>query len=159
MSSNQNHNYHRIVEIIVYLVSELKQNKTISDIDVGELQKRGYTNSEISTAFSWLADRLEFSEELLFDDEINNTDSHRILHEAERELFTREAWGDLIQYHSLGIMENDHIETIIEKALMMGMKKLDSEQLKSFIATAIFYAGDDDIPGSRLMLNGDDLIN
>ena len=42
----------RIVEIILFLVSELKSNKQLNDVDVSLLTENGYTQSEISTAFS-----------------------------------------------------------------------------------------------------------
>ena len=51
--------YERIVEIITFVLSELKQNKKLSEIDLNVLQDRGYSSSEISTAFSWLVDKLE----------------------------------------------------------------------------------------------------
>ena len=44
--------YERVVEIIMFLVNELKSNKQLSEVDVSVLSKNGYTQSEISTAFS-----------------------------------------------------------------------------------------------------------
>lgn len=150
--------FERIIEIIVYVISELRQNKHITEIDVSELNKLGYTNTEISTAFSWLVDRVEFSFQYFGNENYSNT-SFRILHEAEQELFTNQAWGELIELHSLGLISNEHIEMLIEKALMLGVQEINSSQLKTFVASLIFNGNSKNMPGSRVMLNGYDTIN
>ncbi len=151
--------YERIIEIIVYVLAELKNKKKLSDIDTRELEKLGYTNSEISTAFSWLVDRFEFGNHFYEKDFPSTEDSFRILHQVEQELFTDEAFGELIQYHSLGIINSRHIEAIIERALMLGMYQIDSTQIKSFIAHAIFNINGDFSAPNRYMLSGNDSIN
>ena len=151
--------YERIIEIIVFVIAELRQNKTIEDINLDELQKRGYTSAEISTAFSWIVDRYELAEKFIVNEEYSNTNSFRILHAAEQELFTQEAWGEMLQYHVLGILRNEHIELLIERAVMLGLQEVDSAQLKQFIATIIFNAQFNQQSGNRYMLKGTDSIN
>jgi uncharacterized protein Smg (DUF494 family) len=150
--------YERIVEIITYVLSELKQNKKISEIDLNALHSRGYSSSEISTAFSWLVDRVEFSNKITTL-EIESDNSFRILHDAEKELFTEQAWGELIQMHSIGILNSQQIEIIIERALLSGIFKIDSFFLKNMIASFIFNATNSLMPGSRVLLSGNDTIN
>jgi len=150
--------HERIVEIITRVLNELKQNKKIDEIDIKGLEKSGYTNSEISAAFSWLVDKLEFSNDLFTTDK-ESGNSFRILHEAEQDLFTEEAWGELIQMHSIGMLSSSHIETIIERALISGIFKINSEILKTYVASIIFKAVPNNVPGSRIMLKGNDTIN
>lgn len=150
--------FERIIEIIVHVISELRQNKQISEINVGELEQMGYTSSEISTAFSWLADTLDGADSFLSSVNYTKPESFRILHEAERDIFEKEAWGDLIQLHSLGILKNEHIENIIERTIMMGMRKIDSANLKSIVAMLVFNA-EQGSQALRYSLNGNDLIN
>jgi uncharacterized protein Smg (DUF494 family) len=150
--------YERIVDIITYVLSELKQNKKLADIDLNILRDKGYSSSEISTAFSWLVDRIEFnnpSQPL----NISDVNSFRILHDAEKELFTEFAWGELVQMQSLGIINTDQIEQIIERALLSGVFKIDSFFLKNMIASFIFNATNSTTPGSRILLSGNDSIN
>ncbi len=151
--------YERIIEIIVYVISELKKNKQFSEINIDELQRQGYTSSEISTAFSWLVDRMEFGGKLFDVGTASQAGSFRVLHEAETEFFTSEAWGEMIQLHTLGILTNENIENLIERAAIMGMQKIDTKQLKWFVANSIFNANDGETPGSRFMLNGSETIN
>jgi uncharacterized protein Smg (DUF494 family) len=151
--------YEKIIEIIVYVIAELRQNKKINEIDIEKLKKRGYTKSEISTAFSWLVDRVDMPEKMLFTGNQENCCSFRLLHEVERELFTDEAWGELIQLQSLGIIKNEHIEMLIERAIMMGVGEIESQHIKNFVAQVVFNAHMNEYPNSRFMLAGNDTIH
>ena len=51
----------KVVEILLYLMSEIRDDKRLADIDLNDLQNRGYSQSEISAAFSWLFDTLQGS--------------------------------------------------------------------------------------------------
>jgi uncharacterized protein Smg (DUF494 family) len=150
--------YERIIEIIVFVMSELRLNKEINDIDITELRSRGYTSSEISAAISWLIDQLEFSEQFIASGMMNPHTSFRVMHEAERELFSQQALGEIIQFSSLGLLNNEHIELLIEKATMLGMPELDVSQIRSFIANNVFNVQYNNI-GSRFLLQGNDTIN
>jgi uncharacterized protein Smg (DUF494 family) len=151
--------YERIIEIIVFVISELKQNKNISDIDINKLQALGYSSSEISTALSWLVDRVEITDKFFQDVEASDAGSFRVLHEAEKDLFTLGAWGEMIQLHNLGILTNENIENLIERAAMLGMHQIDTTQLKLYVANSIFNAQSSETHGSRVILHGNDSIN
>lgn len=150
--------FERIIEIIVFVIGELQKSKDISDIDVNKLKDLGYTASEISTAFSWLVDRVEFSEELFTEDFESSQRSFRIFHEAEKELFTKDAWGELIQLQMLGVVENHTVETIIERAMMSGNKVIDSKLLNSILANVLFNPVETS-GSTRVMLKGNETIN
>jgi uncharacterized protein Smg (DUF494 family) len=150
--------YERIVEIITLVIAELQRNKTIAEISLDNLEKLGYSNSEISTALSWLIDRLEFSENS-FINHIPNNSSFRILHEAEKDLFTQEAWGEVIQMQALGILTNEHIEILIERTAMLGFRQIDTQQLKLFVAYIVFNVLVNNQPTNKLMLQGNETIN
>lgn len=151
--------FERIIEIIVFVISELRQSKDLSEINVKELESRGYTSSEISTAFSWLVDRVEFTEELFHNQSKTNPNSFRILHDTEKDMFTQAALGELIQLHSLGILSNEHIEVLIERAALTGTVRIDSRGLKSYVANSVFNQAMSPLGASRLMLDGKDSIN
>ena len=151
--------YEKIVEIIAYVISELKQNKRISEIDVDELKKQGYTKSEISTAFSWIADRYELDENFESDSKYSNANSFRILHEAEKDLFTPEAWGQLIQLSSLGLIDNEFIDKLIERTIVGGERKINAAELKNYIANLLFNVESANFYGSRLTLGDEDKVN
>ena len=151
--------FERIIEIIVFVIGELQKSKDISDIDVNKLKDLGYTASEISTAFSWLVDRVEFSDDMFSEDFETSHRSFRVLHEAEKDLFSRDAWGELIQLQMLGVIENHTVETIIERAMMSGDKVIDSKLLNSILANILFNPMEDTSRSTRVMLKGNETIN
>lgn len=150
--------FERIIEIIVFVISELQSKQNITDVDLMQLQNLGYTNSEISTAFSWLADKYDF-EQLDEMRDFSSVNSYRLLHEVEEEMFTKEAYGELIQMQTLKLISNEQIESIIERALFSSHTQIDSSKLKQLIANIVFKQNSDFIHGSRLMLNGTDTIH
>lgn len=150
--------YERIIEIIVFVISELRLNKDINDIDLVELKSRGYTSSEISAAISWLVDQMEFSEKFISSSLFSKNTSFRVMHQSERDLFTPKALGEIIQFNSLGILNNEHIELLIEKASMLGIRQVDVSAVRSYIANNVFNAQFNN-SGSRFLLQGNDTIN
>jgi uncharacterized protein Smg (DUF494 family) len=152
--------YERIIEIIVFVMSELRHNKNINDINIEELEDLGYTSSEISAALSWLVDRMEFNDKFFISDQSTRPSSFRVLHDFERDIFTPEAWGEIIQLNTLGLVSNEMIESMIDRAAIMGIRMLDVDQVKTFVANSVFnFQNSSNDYGNRLVLLGNDSIN
>ncbi|MHB1048889.1 MAG: DUF494 family protein [Bacteroidota bacterium] len=149
----------KIVEILIYLIGEIRKNTPITDIDLSVLSQRGYSTTEISTAFNWLFEKISHGENIVTETgEISST-SHRVLHEAERMVITAEAYGYMIQLRELGLISDMDIEVIIDRIMMSGYPTVDGEEIKSHVA-ALLAENDDSLNGgSRTMLNGKDTIN
>ena len=127
----------RIVEIILYLVSELRSNKRLTDVDVSSLTRDGYTQSEISSAFSWLFERLSLGKSMT--DVISGAiTSHRMLNDTEKMVVESQAYGYLIQCQQLGLLNNIDVETIIERIMMTGFTTIGLPEMKSFVAGYLF---------------------
>ena len=148
----------RIIEIIVYLISELNHNHPIDKVTFDRLSDRGYSTTEISAAFSWLFDKIHFGNHSINSEAFSQSRSIRFLNNAEKEIISPEIHGYLIQLYQLGLLSNEHLEMVIERAIATGYRDLDLNQLHSVIATILFDA-DASLHGSRLMLNGDDTIH
>jgi uncharacterized protein Smg (DUF494 family) len=129
----------RIVEIIVYLMNELRSEKKLGDVDVTGLAGEGYTQSEISTAFSWVFDRLSVGQAVM-EPSARTGDSHRILHDAEKMVITPDAQGYIIQCQQLGLLGNTEIETLIERIMAAGFASVGLAEMKSLIAGLLFDA-------------------
>lgn len=127
----------RIVEILLYLVSELRSNKRLSDVDVSSLTRDGYTQSEISSAFSWLFERLSLGKSMT-DVTSGASTSHRMLNDTEKVVIESLAYGYLIQCQQLGLLNNIDIETIIERIMMAGFTTVGLPEMKSFVAGYLF---------------------
>jgi len=148
----------RIVELIVFLMREIRQTKDISKVDVTKLKESGYTQTEISTALSWIYDKMNLREPLKRV-KGSGARSYRIFHEAERQIFTKEARGFLIEMYELGLIDYIDLENIIERSLMAGFNIIDRDEIKSTVATVLFEYNSPGKPGSRIMLNSSDTIN
>ena len=149
----------KIVEIILHLINGLKDNGPIEETVVEELLQKGYTQTEISAAFSWLYDKVKIGETLLYGKKDISGKSYRVFHEAEKLFFTSEAQGYLIQCYELGLIDELQMEYIIDKAIFSGLSKVGIEEIKSLVLYTLFDLDDSDNMGSRIMINPNDTIN
>ena len=149
----------KIVEIIVYLMGELRNNIPLGEIDLSVLTNNGYTPTEISTAFSWLYEKFTLGENLAKDVSKSSPHSHRVMHEAERSVFTNEAQGYLIQLRELGLIQDSEIETVIDRVMLADYASAGIQETKSIVASILLEGDSQRTSGSRMMFNGKDSIH
>jgi len=149
----------KVVEILIFIMNEIHHDKTIGDIDLRDLKNKGYTQSEISAAFSWLYDTMHLNETGAARIARSKPGSRRILHEAEKHVFTTEGYGYLIQLQELGLLDNSGLEAVIERAIMSDYEKLSPDELVEIVASVLFTKGDTTSGTNRLMLNSKDTIH
>ncbi len=130
----------RILEIMKHVISQLRDAKDVADLDVSSLLGIGYTEAEISTAVSWLVDSMQHTLALKLHNEDGSHSSVRFrsLHPAERNLFSSEAWGELIQMQSLGMLSAHHIESLVERCVVSSVTQLDKAGLHTMVADMLF---------------------
>ena len=148
----------KIVELIVFLMREIREQRDISKVDMSKLKENGYSQTEISTALSWIYDKMNLREPLKRV-KSPRARSYRIFHEAERQIFTKEARGFLIEMYELGLIDYADMENIIERSIMSGFNTIDRNEVKSVAANVLFEYNSPSKPGSRIMLNSSDTIN
>jgi uncharacterized protein Smg (DUF494 family) len=140
----------KVVEILVYLMNEIRDDRALGEIDLSELRERGYTQSEISTAFSWLHDH--FGETARAD-----AGSRRMLHEAEKMMLSVEAQGLLIHLRELGLLQDRELEIVIERAMMSGYERLTMVDVQGLVASVILSRGGDNAGHPAMLNNGDSI--
>lgn len=128
----------RLVDLLVYFVSELSRNKQIEELDIKVLLDMGYSRSEISVVLSWILERLGEEQKTLFKGLQTSTSSRRYLHDAEKDIFTKEGWDELTQLYTLGIITLAQMEMFIDRAAMMGLRRINAEQVKKVIGGFLF---------------------
>lgn len=151
--------FERIFEIILFVISELKYDSDLTNIDVKKLEKLGYSSSEISTAFSWLVDKMTYEEVNSYDNKKINANALRVFDESEREIFSKEAIGELTQLNTLGLITPTEIEYLIERVLLSGMPSVDKKMLSDMLGSILFSNMEHSSYGSRIILTGNDTIN
>ncbi len=128
-----------IVEILVILMRDYPEGAIQPDDFeplTNDLIRRGYTQHEIETALFWFHSRQMNSETSTVAEELSS-DSFRVLHDIERAVLSPQAYGYLIELKQLGLITLTELDAIIEKAVLLGGRKVDVEEIKMFIAAQI----------------------
>lgn len=150
---NNTYSVERVMDIIADMISERKSGTPISSIDTRELLERGYSNSEIAAALSWIIERgVEADAE--------TTDGFRILHGIEQNVLTIEAWGMLMTYAELGFLGTDDLEQILERAVMLGNERqVAIPEIKAIIAAYMLDGSAYASSSNRRLLLGSDSVH
>ncbi|MCP4706670.1 MAG: DUF494 domain-containing protein [candidate division Zixibacteria bacterium] len=130
----------RVLEIVVFLMSKIKdQQGRLDDLEeiATYLKGQGFTENEISSAYSWFLDHLQNDNEFLYNSTIN-ANATRILSAQERQLFSSEAVGYLLQLRHLGLLNDQQFEMVLERGSMIWTSSINLDQVKMLIETILF---------------------
>jgi len=147
--------YERILEIIAYILTELKSEKDLNKIDYNILSQFGYSEVEINIAIAWVFSKSEMLNESEHEFGIE-TGSSRFFNYEEQKLFTPEALGYLIMAKELEIISEDEREMILDRIVMSGYSKIDVNEMKLIITSILLKTSN---PKNRLILNNNETIN
>ncbi len=150
--------YERIIELIVILLRELKNKSEFTMKEVEKIYKLGYTQNEVSTAFSLIYTKFNQGDKI-FSEKNNAVQSHRFLHEVEKKVITPEAFGYLIQLRELGIVNDIDIEVIIDKIMVSGYPSVNEYEMKMFLASHLIDFDEMENTTKRVTININDTIN
>lgn len=152
--------YERIIEIIIFVMSTVKINKTsLPDIDFKVLENLGYSQSEISAALSWILNAAEYKDKFTLADAPNLDKPIRILIDSEKSIFSREALEELINCVNLGLVTQEQMELIIEKLTLVGASNIDVSMVKSIVAALMFSQNLNNPNNQNIILHGNESIN
>jgi uncharacterized protein Smg (DUF494 family) len=152
--------HEKIVEILVFLMSELHANHSLSEHTFTSLTNRGYTDTEISAAFSWLSDSTLLRERTSTEPVVQaSRTSFRILHDMERLYISPSVYGYLLQLFQLGIVNHDQLEAIIEQVIVAGVQPADMKTVRYAVASVLFGHISSSVATQRFFLNGSETIH
>lgn len=141
-----------ILDLIVKLVHHVHLGNSVSDFDTSEVNTgHKYTVSELSAAYSWV---LQHGSELSMR---RKRQIPRVLHIAERMVFSKEAWGWLLELQSLGLIDHTGIERIIERIMMQFHGKVTLSMVKEIVGP--FLLENDRMSHNTTGLKGNESIN
>ncbi len=149
----------KIIEILIYLISELRKDKPLGEIDTTILTKKGYTASEIGTAFNWLYEKIKSGEHTFSEISATSSHSYRMLHNAERLAIKPEAYGYLIQLREIELITDIDVEMIIDRIMLAGYTNVGIDEMRMFVTLILTENDDSYNTGSRIMLNNNDTVN
>lgn len=131
----------RILEIVIFLMDFLKDkadNQTGVDVLSLALKDLGYSEQEISTAYSWFLEQFNGSSNQYFSDFPQNHSSTRVLTTAERMKISPDAHGFLMKLLNNSLIKDEQLEMIIEKVSAMVPDSVSLEQMKLIASSVIF---------------------
>jgi uncharacterized protein Smg (DUF494 family) len=149
----------KVVEILVLIMSEMEDNKRISEIDMEALRERGYSTSEISAAFTWLYEHVAPGSSRFRPTERTQEGSRRMFHEAERAALSPTSQGYLIQLVEMGILDGSSLELIIERVMMAGEEQIPHEDVQNIAASVILSAAPQGTLSSVSLFNNGETIH
>ncbi len=130
----------RVLEIVVFLMSQLKEQQgQIDNIDdvSSYLKSHGFTENEINSAYTWVLDQLQADSTFLVD-VVQSEYSTRVFSDQDRRFFSTEAIGYLIQLRHLGLLNDSQIELILERGSLLGQLSIALDQVKMIVGTMLF---------------------
>ncbi|HEX9654498.1 MAG TPA: DUF494 family protein [bacterium] len=152
----------RIIDILILILSEIRKNDARPaklELLSKDLLKKGYTESEISSAFSWLLSRLKNdTEEIVQNQGPSLQNSFRILHEIEQSVISPEAYGYIIQLRELELINEMDMEYVLERSLMLGTSKVFISDIKNIVASMLFNPDGYGTNGAYLMFDTQPVI-
>lgn len=126
----------RVIKIIEYIIQEFSQQREHKFPDIDKLSKKllkkGFTEPEIEKAVEWVLEYIK--SDSTNSQQIENEDQFpplRFLSPAESTYFSAEAYAYLIQLQRLLIITPLQAEQIIEHCYMIGLNRIELEDLKS----------------------------
>ena len=142
----------RVFEIVVFLIDYMQGNAArLSDNDDlwMTLEAQGYSEDEISSAYSWLLKRFENTPQRYFSGFPTARCSHRILTVSERSQLTTEAYGFLIKLLKTSALSDEQFEIIIDRLSAFGPKPATLDQVK-LIASSVLFSELDEFSATEL---------
>ncbi|MEK7263582.1 MAG: DUF494 family protein [Bacteroidota bacterium] len=141
--------FEKIVEILIYILTQIREKNSLSDIDVSQLEKDGYTTTEISATFSWLIEKMHLNEEIVVTPSTLTPESHRAFHEIEKLAIDTEARGYLVQLRELGLINDLELEYIIERIMLGDYSHANVDDIKVIVSSIFFEMKDAVLWGAR----------
>jgi uncharacterized protein Smg (DUF494 family) len=99
------------------------------------LDEMGYSQQEIDMALFWYHNHLMTKDDIKSDK--FEPGSIRVLHEIERSIIRPEAYGYLLELNQLGLINVSEMDSIIDKSVLLGGRKVSIEDIKLFVAAHI----------------------
>jgi len=131
----------RILEIVVFLMDFLQQGAKENfhpDELSDTLEQMGYSDSEISSAYKWMLERLHGNPEKYFDKYPEKPKSLRLLSSVERQQISPAAFGYVLKLKDLDLITDLDMELILEKASQIGTYPMSENQMKVLVSSVVF---------------------
>ena len=101
------------------------------------LEQLGYSDSEISSAYRWMLERLQGNPEKYFDGYPKKPQSQRVLSSVERQQISAKAYGYALKLKNLGLITDEDMESVLERASQIGTYPISESQMKLLVSSVV----------------------
>jgi len=123
-----------VLEVLLYLfdnyLAEGGDYVTSQEALTAELNQAGFTQTDITNAFSWLEELSSICEQQVENNSGGHKGSMRYLLPAERNRLGREAYGLMLTLENAGILDPLSREMVLERVMALEVEELDLDQFK-----------------------------
>ncbi|MFH1372323.1 MAG: DUF494 family protein [bacterium] len=148
----------RVLEIVVFLIEHIQGDASrLSETDDlwATLEARGYSDDEISSAYSWLMRRFENTPQRFFSEFPATDVSHRILTQSERNRLTIESHGFLLKLINARVLSHEQFEIIMDRLSSADSRPAVLEEVSS-LASSVVFSDVDELEAQMLLEPGED---
>ena len=150
----------KVVEILLHILNEVrKSKKSVGEIDLSSLERKGYTETEINTAFNWIVERQDMVTSASQPPTGEHPPSFRILNSIERIAIPTDAHGYLMELRELNIISDLELETIIERLLIIGFDQPDSSTVQAIVLAVLSEADNRNHPLGTVVIPTIDTVH
>lgn len=148
----------RVLEIVILLIDILRNDKEMfinSEILSDSLKLKGYTDSEITTAYSWLMEKYDLQPVNHFSNFPKNQIVNRVLTASERSRVSTEAAGYLYKLLYFGLIDNENFEAVLDRIQVLNSRPFSLEEVK-IIAASVVLRDLEEFDRHDIIESGDD---
>ena len=131
----------RILEIVVFLMDYLQQGTAgnyLPDEISSTLEEMGYSDNEINSAYKWMLERINDVPESCYSKFSKGQVANRILTPGERQQISSEAYGFLMKLRNFSLIDDEQLESSIERAIQLGTYPVSEHQMKLLTSSILF---------------------
>jgi uncharacterized protein Smg (DUF494 family) len=131
----------KVLEIVVFLMDNVQDfDSWLTDADdiSATLQDMGYSESDIGSAYEWLASRLHDQGERQFTGFTQVPAMRRVLSDIEKRFWTHEAHAFLLKLIHSNLVDNEQLETVIDRSALFGSRTVTLERVQGVASSVLF---------------------
>jgi uncharacterized protein Smg (DUF494 family) len=148
----------RTIDILLEIAPEILGHTSLVKINTNRLETLGYSKTEISYALNILIEKnpQAFKRKRKKDE----TELMRIMNKEERNLFSKEAFKDILLLQAIGIIDQNDLNELIERIMIYFGENIARNDLRQIVTNMIGSEEVFDIDtGLRLTLRRDEKIH
>ncbi len=147
----------KVVDALQIIVEEMRESKSLEDINVLLSSKEEIDTETASVAFSLLFDKV--LQKIEQPERSVSSSSFRVADEEEISFIGIDNYNYILHIFNLGIINSDDLELIMEQVVLYPKLILNRHDINLIVLFSLMEVSADLLPGSRFYLHTSDKIN